>query len=130
MSSQAGSDLHLQESQQSGDGEGALAALHQMTAMALYCSASTVQNLISRYRDPTKRPTAREALAHPWLRGTSADRSTGKPLDQTVVQRVQVGCRACLCLFQKALLHTSISGSCLPCEWPARLRRRLPAEPT
>lgn len=41
-------------------------------------------------RDPTKRPTARDALTHPWLRGSIADRGTGKPLDQTVVQRLQV----------------------------------------
>jgi hypothetical protein len=44
----------------------------------------------SRHRDPEKRPTAREALQHPWLAGgTVADRGTGAPLHHTVVQRIQ-----------------------------------------
>ncbi len=29
-------------------------------------------------RDPAKRPTAKEALKHPWLRGNSSERSTGR----------------------------------------------------
>ena len=41
-------------------------------------------------KDPAKRPTAKEALKHPWLRGTVSDRSTGKPLSLKVVQRIQV----------------------------------------
>jgi hypothetical protein len=42
-------------------------------------------------RDPKQRPTAREALKHPWLHGGStADRGEGAPLDKTVVQRLQV----------------------------------------
>ena len=40
-------------------------------------------------RDPAARPTAAEALAHPWLRGKSSERSTGRPLSLAVVQRVQ-----------------------------------------
>jgi len=40
-------------------------------------------------REPGDRPTAAEALAHPWLRGKSSERSTGRPLSLAVVQRVQ-----------------------------------------
>ncbi|KXZ52793.1 hypothetical protein GPECTOR_8g180 [Gonium pectorale] len=40
-------------------------------------------------RDPAQRPTAKEALKHPWLRGNSAERSTGKRLSQSVVARIQ-----------------------------------------
>ena len=40
-------------------------------------------------RDPAARPTAAQALQHPWLRGGSAERSTGRPLPLGVVQRVQ-----------------------------------------
>lgn len=45
-------------------------------------------------RDPAKRPTAKEALKHPWLRGSVSDRSTGKPLSLKVVQRIQVRTQA------------------------------------
>eukprot|EP00798_Chlamydomonas_sp_ICE-L_P020161 gene20161-26897_t len=38
-------------------------------------------------RDPKKRPTAKEALMHPWLKGTSSERST--ELDKSIVQRIQ-----------------------------------------
>ncbi len=41
-------------------------------------------------RDPAQRPTARQALNHPWLKGSAADRTHGKALDKTVVQRIQV----------------------------------------
>ena len=42
------------------------------------------------YRDPEKRPSAREALLHPWLAvGGDEDRRKGKPLASTVVQRIQ-----------------------------------------
>ena len=40
-------------------------------------------------RDPTKRPTAKEALKHPWLKGDVSERSTGKQIDLSVVQRIQ-----------------------------------------
>ena len=40
-------------------------------------------------RDPAKRPTAKEALKHPWLRGDSSERSAGKQIDLSVVQRIQ-----------------------------------------
>lgn len=41
-------------------------------------------------RDPTLRPTAKEALQHPWLKGKAEERSQGQPLHRSVVQRVQV----------------------------------------
>jgi calcium-dependent protein kinase len=40
-------------------------------------------------REPGRRPTAEEALAHPWLRGKSSERSTGRQLPLAVVARVQ-----------------------------------------
>lgn len=40
-------------------------------------------------RDPTQRPTAKEALKHPWLRGNSSERSMGRQIDLSVVQRIQ-----------------------------------------
>lgn len=40
-------------------------------------------------RDPAKRPTAKEALKHPWLAGNSAERSVGTQLCISVVQRIQ-----------------------------------------
>ncbi|KAL4458324.1 hypothetical protein ABPG75_013189 [Micractinium tetrahymenae] len=40
-------------------------------------------------KDPLKRPSAEEALRHPFLRGSAEDRASGKPLDKTVVQRIQ-----------------------------------------
>ncbi|GBF90915.1 calcium-dependent kinase [Raphidocelis subcapitata] len=40
-------------------------------------------------RDPEKRPTAKEALKHPWLRGDSTERSAGKQIGRSVVQRIQ-----------------------------------------
>ena len=40
-------------------------------------------------RDPARRPSAREALADPWLRGDSKERGKGRPLDASVVQRLQ-----------------------------------------
>jgi hypothetical protein len=36
-----------------------------------------------------QRPSAEEALRHPFLRGSKAERAAGKPLDKTVVQRIQ-----------------------------------------
>ena len=40
-------------------------------------------------KDPAKRPTAQEALKHPWLKGTIKDRHKGTPLSLAVVQRIQ-----------------------------------------
>jgi len=40
-------------------------------------------------RDPSKRPTAKEALRHPWLKGDVSDRSQGRQLQRSVVQRIQ-----------------------------------------
>ncbi|KAI8470975.1 MAG: kinase-like domain-containing protein [Monoraphidium minutum] len=40
-------------------------------------------------KDPAKRPTAKEALNHPWLRGDSSERSAGKQIDLSVVARIQ-----------------------------------------
>lgn len=41
------------------------------------------------HKDPEQRPSAKEALQHPWLRGTSRERSVGRPLSLAVVQRIQ-----------------------------------------
>ena len=41
-------------------------------------------------KDPAKRPTAKQALKHPWLKGSVAERSAGRPLSLAVVQRIQV----------------------------------------
>lgn len=40
-------------------------------------------------KDPKKRPSAREALNHPWLKGSIKDRHRGTPLSLGVVQRIQ-----------------------------------------
>lgn len=40
-------------------------------------------------KDPAKRPTAQQALKHPWLSGTIKDRHKGTPLSLAVVQRIQ-----------------------------------------
>ena len=42
------------------------------------------------YRDPKARPSAKDALQDPWLKGNSTERNQGKPIDATVVQRIQV----------------------------------------
>jgi calcium-dependent protein kinase len=43
-------------------------------------------------KDPLQRPSAREALRHPWLRGGIEERfaAGGRPLSLAVVQRIQV----------------------------------------
>lgn len=46
-----------------------------------------VQRLLDR--DEAARPTAAEALAHPWLAGDVRDRKKGRPLSLNVVQRIQ-----------------------------------------
>lgn len=40
-------------------------------------------------KDPAKRPSAKEALQHPWLQGNSSERSMGRKLQQSVVARIQ-----------------------------------------
>ena len=40
-------------------------------------------------KDPHKRPSAQEALNHPWLRGNIQERHKGAPLSLAVVQRIQ-----------------------------------------
>ena len=40
-------------------------------------------------RDVAARPTAAQALAHPWLKGDVADRTKGRQLSTNVVQRIQ-----------------------------------------
>lgn len=40
-----------------------------------------------------QRPSAEEALRHPFLKGKKEDRAAGKPLDKTVVQRIQARSR-------------------------------------
>lgn len=40
-------------------------------------------------KDPTQRPTAKQALKHPWLQGDARSRGEGKPLSKSVVQRIQ-----------------------------------------
>jgi len=54
-------------------------------------------------KDPTKRPTAKEALKHPWLRGRIEDRSSGRPLSLAVVQRIQRFSQASL--FKRTILE-------------------------
>jgi calcium-dependent protein kinase len=42
-------------------------------------------------KDPAMRPSAKQALKHPWLRkGTVSERSRGKQLSLSIVQRIQV----------------------------------------
>ena len=41
-------------------------------------------------RDHRARPSAREALQHSWLQASLGDRGEGKPIDQAIVQRLQV----------------------------------------
>lgn len=55
-------------------------------------------------KDPTARPTAREALKHPWLQGTIQERhSKGRPLSLAVVQRIQRFSQASL--FKRTVLE-------------------------
>lgn len=42
-------------------------------------------------RDPKQRPSAQKALEHPWVQGRKKQRTEGKPLAGTIVQRLQVG---------------------------------------
>lgn len=58
-------------------------------------------------RDPEARPSAIEALAHPWLQGDVSDRQKGKPLSFQVVQRVQRFGRNNL--LRRSLLHLMVA---------------------
>lgn len=58
-------------------------------------------------RDADTRPTAIEALEHPWLQGDVSDRQKGKPLSFQVVQRVQRFGRNNL--LRRSLLHLMVS---------------------
>jgi len=40
-------------------------------------------------KDPTQRPSAKEALKHPWLKGNIKERSRGSQISLAVVQRIQ-----------------------------------------
>lgn len=40
-------------------------------------------------KDPVARPSAKQALQHPWLRGSARERSVGRQLSLAVVQRIQ-----------------------------------------
>ena len=55
-------------------------------------SHGTCEHLLGRAGTRSRGPAAKEALNHKWLSGgTSAERAKGKPLQETVVQRIQVG---------------------------------------
>jgi calcium-dependent protein kinase len=54
-------------------------------------------------KDPMQRPTATEALKHPWLKGTIKDRHRGTPLSLAVVQRIQRFSQASV--FKKTVLE-------------------------
>lgn len=54
-------------------------------------------------KDPAQRPTAKEALKHPWLQGKIDERSTGRPLSLAVVQRIQRFSQASL--FKRTVLE-------------------------
>eukprot|EP00892_Ulva_mutabilis_P006891 jgi/Ulvmu1/4574/UM002_0302.1 len=58
-------------------------------------------------RDVDSRPTAVEALGHPWLQGDVSDRQKGKPLSFQVVQRVQRFGRNNL--LRRSLLHLMVA---------------------
>ena len=72
--------------------------------------SNRTSNDVVMCRDPEKRPTAKEALEHPWLAaGSTADRSKGPPLHRTVVQRIQARRSSPLCA--TALLATNFHQS-------------------
>ena len=48
------------------------------------------QRCLSWRRDHSQRPSALAALQHPWLQTDLGDRGAGKPIDQAIVQRLQV----------------------------------------
>ncbi len=64
------------------------------------------------YRDPKARPSAKDALQDPWLKGNSTERNQGKPIDATVVQRIQVSTQG-PCPLCKIWFAFFVSPSCL-----------------
>ena len=64
------------------------------TPLQQQCALNLMTWLSSLYvcacRDPKARPSAKDALQDVWLQGNSTERNQGKPLDATVVQRIQV----------------------------------------
>lgn len=66
-------------------------------------------------REPGMRPTAKEALEHPWLKGNSKERSTGKRINASVVQSIQRYASASV--FKRTVLQ-SIAAELLALEQP------------
>jgi len=64
------------------------------------------------YRDPKARPSAKDALQDPWLKGNSTERNQGKPIDATVVQRIQVS-TCCPYPLRKTWFAFFVSALCL-----------------
>lgn len=60
------------------------------SCVALFKGIHPWQNEVGVCRRHDARPAAKEALQDPWLQGNSLERTQGKPLDATVVQRLQV----------------------------------------
>ena len=57
-------------------------------------------------KEPGARPSAKQALQHPWLRGSARERSVGRQLSLAVVQRIQARrCRLSAGEFQASRPH-------------------------
>ena len=65
-----------------------------MLQTLLCCYIADQHILPSTCRDVDARPTAIEALAHPWLATEHGNRCEGTPLTGNIVQRIQV-CNSC-----------------------------------
>ena len=63
---------------------------YRLTMMITMQSCFCTEEIL-KCRDPSERPTAKQALQHEWLKDRhKADRASGPQLDSTVVQRIQV----------------------------------------